>query len=1132
VSPRERADAAQRAAADPNASVFVTANAGSGKTKVLVDRIARLLLAPDSKPSAFLCITYTKAAAAEMQRRLYERLGEWCVLSDAALAEALMALIGPDAEKPSPQMLTRARALFARALETPGGLRIQTIHAFCERLLARFPLEAGVAPGFDIADEARAAALLSSARAALADVSDPVVALAAQRFAARLHAEAYEGLLDRLAQERAALRPWWRDAAALAVRHGAPGAAEEIRDAALDAAPWVDLADAENLLAASSPQDRKLAQRINEARRARENGRSAQIQFELYCRIALTKDGSPFANLVTAKLCEQSPWIAPLLARVAAACEATSERVRAAERAEDAAAAMSLARVLDTSYAEAKRFAGALDFEDLVAHAHALLSRAEAAPWVLYKLDGGVDHILVDEGQDTSPAQWSLIAPLQDEFFSGLGARGQNRTMFAVGDPKQSIYSFQGADPDKFLAEAQALSTRARRAEREFVAPMLETSFRSTPEVLEVVDRVFANAALSAGPPEELNLPRHLASREHEHGIVEVWPIAPRPLRGEAKPWDAPLDVEIEASAPAALAKAIAGQVRAWIDAGEAVWERGALRAMQAGDVIALVRKRGALFHELIRALKRAGLPVAGADRMVLKDELAVEDCLALMRVALDPADDLALACVLKGPWCDLDDDDMHLFPLAYGRGKGETLFARLMASTELFTAEARAFAQQLVARGGEDPFAFLSWALESVFADGRSGRERVLARLGAETRDPLDELVARALNASRTAAPSLQRFLYDIETDAGEVKRELEAAGGAVRVMTVHGAKGLEAPVVILPDTTGPVNDRPAEGFFITEEGPFLSASESRDDQVTAAAREAFKARARSEDLRLLYVAMTRARDRLIICGHEDGRYGATGEAPECWRARAEAAIADIGARCATPFGEGWRFGGAVRAERAQSGARTPIVMPDWARRPWAGAQAAQAATPSRAKALDPAVFSPRGSARERFRRGKLIHGLLERLPDVAAERRAEAARAWLTRQGASKAESESFAREAMAVIDHPGFAFAFGPMSRAEAPIVGVAAGRAVRGVVDRLALDGADALILDYKTDRPAPLDAKDAPSSYVLQMALYREVLRAVFPARQVRCALIWTEAPRITELSAGQMDAAFEAFARS
>jgi ATP-dependent helicase/nuclease subunit A len=1128
----KNAEINQGIAADPANSVFVTANAGSGKTKVLVDRIARLLL-QGSKPSAFLCITYTKAAAAEMQRRLFERLGAWCVADDEKLAAELKKLGEPTHD------LGRARKLFAQALETPGGLKIQTIHAFCERLLTRFPLEAGVPPGFDIADEPRAAAMLARARADAALAADaPVDAF--RRFAAKLHGGALEGLMDRLALRRADFHRFaekhqgmiFADAA-IKNRHGVRGTAESFARGFIAQHDWKALREAAGVLAEGSAKDQDAAERLTAALDCVE-GAAHDEALDACFTFALTDKGEMRSAFVTKPVQKAHPWLEPLVRRFAEDAADARDKWNALERAEDAAATLALALKLDQAYCDAKDAGGVLDFDDLIAHAQTLLQRSEAAPWVLYKLDGGLDHILIDEGQDTSPAQWDLITPLQDEFFAGKGARGEKiRTMFAVGDPKQSIYAFQGAEPKRFLGEAQRLEKRARKAGAVFKGPVLETSFRSAPEILRVVDATFVDKALVAADPGKHDETRHLASRENEHGVVEVWPLAMRPVAAPAVAWDAPMDVETGASVQSQLARHIAKRIKAMIDAREAVWDKDAraLRPMRAGDVLALVRTRGALFGEMIKAFKRAGLPVAGADRMILRDELAVEDCLALMRVALDPADDLSLACVLKGPWLNLDDDDADLFPLAYGRAKGETLPKRLNASSEAKYANARSFVSDLTARAGADAFSFLSWALETMHFGGSSGWELVFARLGMETRDPLEELLQRALKPHGYVAPTLQRFLSDIERDAGQVKRELEAETGAIRVMTVHGAKGLEAPVVVLPDCTGAVNDKPDDNLIFDENGPYFSQREKDDDAAGRAARAAYKEQMLGEHWRLLYVAMTRARDRLIVCGAQHGS-SAAGETQESWRLAVEQALAKLGAETfETPTGGGLRLGAPVHAEAQARVAPASHALPQWAKQSAPGAVAIAFAAPSRVGHIDPVLFSPRGQGQKRFRRGLMIHALLERLPDVAPERRADAARAWLARQGISEADAVHFTQEALGVLGDPRFAPLFGPNSRAEQPIIGDVDGRQVRGIVDRLAVDDKGVMILDFKTDRPAPESAENAPDAYVVQLALYRGVLRKIFPGRAVTCALLWTESPRLMALPDARLDAAMHALMR-
>ncbi|MBY0563914.1 MAG: double-strand break repair helicase AddA [Hyphomonadaceae bacterium] len=1121
----------QRIAADPANSVFVTANAGSGKTKVLVDRIARLLLA-GSTPCAFLCITYTKAAAAEMQRRLFERLGGWSVASDAALAADLEKL---DVRATD---LGRARALFARALEAPGGLKIQTIHAFCERLLARFPLEAGVPPGFTIADDTAASALLATARAEAAHASDaPREAFA--RFAARLSGEDLQGFLDRLALRRADFRRFASAhqgelfaAQALRDRHEARLTATDFARAFVVAQDWPALREAARALSGSTNNDQKTAARLRAIMESLDRMEPAGAVLQRCFDFAFSSSDTPYKNIITAGFATKNPALARLVQALADRCVGAREQLNAIERAEDAVAALVLGMRLDQAYEAAKQRTATLDFDDLIEHAQALLQRSDAAPWVLYKLDGGLDHILVDEGQDTSATQWDLLAPLQAEFFAGAGARTRVRTVFAVGDPKQSIYAFQGADPRRFLAEKRRLAQDAHNAGLVFKGPELRTSFRSAPQILAAVDATFVDKPLIANMPEGQDVIEHLTARREACGVVEVWPIASRDEPAQPSAWDAPLDNETGTSVHAVLARALALRIKDMIAGKEAVHDQHGLRPIRAGDVLALVRKRGPLFRELIKAFKRAELPVAGADRMVLREELAVEDCLALVRVALDPTDDLALACVLKGPWCNLIDDDADLFPLAYRREKGETLFARLQAQTDPKYASARDFARALAMRRGDDPFTFLSWALERPFESGDSGWRRVFARLGLEARDPLEELLQRAARPMGDRAQTLQRFLYDIEVDAGQVKRELEAETGAIRVMTVHGAKGLEAPLVILADTTAGVDVDPENGLmFDGSSSPFVSFRRKDDDAKVADARASHAQRQLGEHWRLLYVAMTRARDRLIVCGAKYGNAKA-GEAPESWRLAVHEALGRIDAKpFESPFGEGLRLGEPQIAATPAIETDTAAPLPEWARRPVAASSTRHAA-PSRALSAAPPALSPLKEGRARFRRGLLIHGLLQRLPGVPHARRMKSALAFLAKQGVADDTAAALAQEALAVVGDARFAPLFSSDSRAEAPIIGLVGDRKVAGIVDRLVIERDRVMILDFKTDRPAPAEAGNVSPAYVLQLALYRNVLQQVFPKRDVVCALLWTEAPRLMDIPEQLLDAELHRFLNS
>ncbi|MBA4805107.1 MAG: double-strand break repair helicase AddA [Brevundimonas sp.] len=1151
IDPAAAARAHQATAADPELSVFVTANAGSGKTTTLVNRVARLLLRR-VRPGDILCVTYTKAAAAEMQARLFAKLGGWAVADDRELARELAGLEGRDPETLTGAELSEARRLFARALETPGGLKIQTIHAFCEKLLRRFPLEAGVAPGFEVLEDQAArdlshAAREELARAALQDPDGPVGAAYAH-FAVELDFQAFHALLDAVEARREALLEYLdriEAGTAPAPRVLAGADARSLAEVEADFMRWIGRDDwlaAAEAMATGSAADRECAGRMRAA--------AQSWTFAALEPVFLT-GGEPRKRLATKSApAATAEWLGRLADRYAA----TLETVRAARIADETEKLLTLARVHAALYEAGKRRRGALDFTDLVARTADLLTRRSAAAWVLYKLDGGVEHVLVDEAQDTAPEQWNILRALTEPFFAGEGAEraaALPRTMFAVGDVKQSIYSFQGARPERLLQEAQAHAAIVP-AER-FRAVPLDTSFRSTEEVLAFVDAAFEGPERTRALSGETgDIAVHRPARRGQHGSVELWPLFEEPAAPAREAWNAPVDKEDNRSARKQLARALAREVRRQVETGTPVWTTGrdgrpALRPARYGDFLVLVRRRDATFEEIIRALKTEGVPVAGADRLKLKAHIVFDDLMALARFALFPEDDLSLAEILRSPFCDLPDFGPAdaLYPLADRVAReGRSLWRELQrrADEQPAWTAARDLLRDLLEARDRDPFAFFSTALNRTGSDGRTGRARILDRLGREAEEAIDETLAQVLAAEARGGHDLETCLALLEQADVEVKREMEGARDEVRVMTVHGAKGLEAPVVILPDTTSKAKPQgPTLMPVALEDGGeawlMCPASSKQDCAASARVRQARVDRTDAESLRLLYVALTRARDRLIVMGRRLAR-PKEGYDPGCWW---EVIAGAFGRLQATRPGEiaeletgVLRFGpgsasGDTRPETAAAG----VEVPAWARRPPAADRTARPAAPSqmggalRVPAPSPlATAGAPGGPLGRFRRGDLIHRLLERLPDLPAEERPDAARRMLARErDLSDAQRAEMIAAAFSVLEDARFAAVFGPGSRAEVAIAGQYEGAPVAGRIDRLVVTPDRVLVVDYKTNRPAPDHAADADPAYILQLAVYASVLRDLYPDRPVEAALVWTDGPRLTPIPPELLDAA-------
>jgi ATP-dependent helicase/nuclease subunit A len=1134
ASPVASAAQEQRRASDPSHSVWVGASAGTGKTKVLTDRVLNLLL-QGTPPHKLLCLTFTKAAAAEMANRVIEQLEGWTVASTDELTRRLTELTGspPDADA-----LRRAPLLFAQVLDTAGGLKIQTIHAFCQSLLGRFPLEAGVAPHFAVLDDASAAELMWETREALLgslqDGAHPALAEALGVLTGLVREDGFDALIrsllsergrfDRLVKAHGDIDGLTRElASSLSLKPGETAAS--IEAAAMTATPLSELRAAIPAIVASPKStDQKTAEIL--LRVCADGG-----SLDDYAGCLLTEKGEPRKTMVTKDVATVHPEIAQLLADEAERIMAALARRRAAIILAASAALIRIGEEILHAYRIAKERRARLDYDDLILHASNLLKQDGGASWVMYKLDGGIDHILVDEAQDTNPEQWDVIRRIADEFFTGDGQAQRARTLFVVGDAKQSIFSFQRADPAAFVGMRRYFQERAAAAKRYWRPVDLSYSFRSTAAVLNVVDAVFAQEAAKDGVAEDV---AHSVSRVGEGGLVELWPVALSVDAPKPAPWSPPIERASLDSPQSRVALLIAKRIAAWLKDGEMLESQQ--RPVRAGDILVLVRKRGRFVEELVRALKQLDVPTAGVDRMILAEQLAVMDLMALGRFVLLPEDDLNLACLLKSPLVGLSEDD--LFELAYKRSG--SLWQSIVEKAQENAAISAAHHLLSDWAGRADfvqPYEFFA----AVLGPDR-GRERLLARLGEEAADPIDEFLAQALTFEQSHVPSLQGFLHWLDSGGLEVKRDGDTGSrDEVRVMTVHGAKGLQAPIVFLPDTMD-MQVKPPTLFWPDDgPGPIWSSGQKMDDPVAAALRARAIQAAEREYRRLLYVALTRPADRLYVCGWQTQKNGK----PGCWYDLIAQGIATIGTEAEFDFSElgfeDWR-GAGWRVETRQTTEPKPgkfvraalslsLPLPGWA------SESApiepvptRPLTPSQ-PSEEPPVRSPLASLDDsRFKRGTLIHRLLQTLPDLAGERREDAARRFLSSpvHGLTDGEIEATLAETMAVIDHPEFSALFQPGSRAEVPLIGQLGSLAIAGQIDRLAVTADQALIIDYKTNRPPPLKVADVAPAYLRQMAAYRGLIRQIYPAHQVRALLLWTDGPRLMELPSELLDqVAFE-----
>jgi ATP-dependent helicase/nuclease subunit A len=1155
--------AQQARASDPAISAWVSANAGSGKTTVLSRRVVRLLLA-GTDPSRILCLTFTKAAAGEMSNRVFDLLAKWTGLGDEALAAELEDLTG---QRPGAAALGRARRLFARALETPGGLKVQTIHAFCEALLHRFPLEANVPGAFTVISEAQQAELMANAQdgllASLERDRDGALAQAYGWIAGHETDHAIERLFGSIIKHRDGIEAWLDEAggvgpamAALRERLAGGETLEELLVEAVASPSFDDVTLAEMVkVALAEPRNDKNKLNQNTVRFLNRAHAVLNVRDDLakagalFALVATEKGARKIAQFTGPAVKAKWPDLEEGIAAETARQETLQPRIRLHLTLLRTQHSMTLAQDLLARFRRAKRASAGLDYDDLIARTAALLTRRDARQWVLYKLDAGLDHILVDEAQDTSPAQWAIISALAEEFFAGDGsATGRNRTVFAVGDEKQSIYSFQGARPELFDETRRAFAKQAEAVEGPALAPVgLTLSFRSTEDVLKAVDTVFRDPFAHDGLATGNAAPTHGAARRGQAGEVEIWSLAEGAKGDAPEEWATPVDQSATRHQADLLAERMVARLKHWFDSGEKLTATG--KPIRAGDILILVRSRDRFVRALTRGLKEAGIPVAGSDRLTLTDDIAVQDLIALGRVMVNREDDLSLAAVLKSPLFGLTDDDVQALALARLEGdEPRSLYEQVRADKPDVTARLISWLERA------DTVPVYEFYAQVLGADG--GREAFYARLTREVQDVLDAFIDLTLASEEEVEPGLQAFLERLESQPPQIKRELDSRSDAIRIMTVHAAKGLEAPVVFLVDKSSPAHQaNKVDPLYRLEDAAYLWVP-SKDDHgaETAEALAALAKRDADEHRRLLYVAMTRAEDRLVVAGYK----GANKTPEDTWHNLVSSAlIADAQeihreeAEGETPFTvHRWRVSvvDGSEAAGATGGEQAPAVstdLPLWAKRKMRPEpDVPRPLSPSGAQYLiedDPAEDAPKelrkdasaSSPLSARRRGNIMHLMLQWLVRHGAEERGALALTYLESAAPelSSAEREALVAQVLDTLSDPALApFFDNENAAAEVPVSGTLSlgdgDHIVTGTIDRLAVLEDAIWLLDYKTGRHVPETAAQISPVYVTQMALYRALMAQIYPDRPARAALIYTaapEGPRMLELTAEQMD---------
>ncbi len=789
----------------------------------------------------------------------------------------------------------------------------------------------------------------------------------------------------------------------------------------------------------------------------------------------------------------------------------------AAAYAERLAPALLAGKAYAAQYRTMKHARGLVDFDDLIAHAARLLKQGGMAEWVRYKLDRKIDHILVDEAQDTNDSQWAIIEALSDDFFSGAGA-GQDRprTIFAVGDFKQAIYGFQGTAPEKYRDAGARLETRIAKADGQLHRLTLSQSFRSTRPILDFVNAVTNNIgheALGLAEP----IAEHFSDKP-DHGTIELMRCVKAVSEEDEEDSD---DSEEQwlSEEKRKLAHRIAKHVKNLIDAKPVLATTGL--PLTPGDIMILLRARSDLAGLIVARLHALNVPVAGIDRLRIIEPIAVQDLLAAIRFALQPQDALSLACLLVSPLIGWTQD--KLLKHAY-RSAGHDLWQHLRSQAEI-AEDLQPLRNMLASADLLTPYAFL----ENILSGPTAGRRKFQARLGAETLVPIEELLNLALQYGQEGGTSLQGFLNWFDQGEGEIKREGLSQSSDVRVMTVHGAKGLEAPVVILADITSDpeqsgkrnnVVDIPMDGDQYLPLLPVKKDERSGGvDKVVADKEKADL----QEHNRLLYVAMTRASEHLVLAGAL-GKRAKKGPPEKSWYHALEAGMMAMGCDWqADPLWDAtMRFDAVAAFKRKEQDGGLPQIfaqIPDWLFQP-APAEENPPRPLSPSNLGDDLYGDPPAAEAVRIAalRGKLTHSLFEHYDGRPIDQFRADATAWLARNDRDRQlDHDALLNQIIQVLETPEWAPLFSRSARSEVPLAALAGTTMISGRVDRLLIETDTVHVVDFKTARKIPKFAYDIPVPQLRQMAHYVAALEAIFPAKRIEAFLLFTAAPVMMKL---------------
>ncbi|BET36139.1 MULTISPECIES: UvrD-helicase domain-containing protein [Wolbachia] len=1077
-------------AINPNFSVWVSASAGTGKTKILIDRVLRLLL--ENKRN-ILCLTFTNAAANEMEDRIYSTLSKWAIYPEGILVADLEQL-AQCVTRENKDYLTRARRLFSE-LENLG-LNIQTIHAFCYKLISSFPTEAGIAPNCTLSECKELHSIIFEKTLHNETVQDDINIIAAEFDENKL-----SDLLYTLCIKRSALE---NNLGYIKDKLSAPDKIHDLQSETIE-----QIKRLAKILSEGSKRDQSYSAILYDWCNSRKSSVPNVViqvadtgiqkkrnmdpsvsylddnKIENLAKVFLKSESyekKSISSIITKGALEKFEDVEQMIESIQNALFTHVKDINSYQIFARTSSLLSIFKVYVDLYNSEKSKNALLDYDDIINLATNLLSNPGYKDWILFNLDQKIDHILVDEAQDNSISQWKIITNLCNEFFTG---GDEKRTLFVVGDVKQSIYRFQGANPHLFNYMQQYFHTKT--GGRDWVSCQLEKSFRSTPEVLMLVDRIFNNFR------EEIsfndNKIKHIPYRENDQGYIEIWPLLPGYEEEEQQALQIHLTQRKDyVVKDRLLAQAIAQRIHNWLNEGRILVAKD--RHIEPRDIMILVRQRNVLVDYIISELKKVNVPVIGRDYFRIMDYIAVQDLIALAEFLLLQANDLALANVLKSPLFNFTEDD--LFNIAYDR-KEQSLWEKLQDYQEIISNELNYLINLSQTKS---PLTLFTHIL-------RTGRKKFAARLGLECFEILDEFMNLVLQFEH---PSLQAFVQWIKENNPEIKNDMQSKLNAVRIMTIHKSKGLQAPIVFLVDTnTVPRNSENI--LFDATEAPFWCGKNS-NAYCNQVKREK-KLEDYNEYLRLLYVALTRAEDELYILGKEPVQkgswydlviqYGALYERKKLYLQpifKEKVEVLCMNANYPSIYKKRDYFD-------------VPVISP-----PSNLSMSLQHVTlePGEKKPVSSTGMTDENAGMTKrsigttdsYARGLIIHSILQYMPKIEKDRRKNWVRKYLDSINTSEDKDEIYSK---ILTFNEKYDYLFDLEGKSEIPLSGTIDGKPVLVRLDRLCITEDKAIIIDYKSHHNVSISSSNEIKK---QMLIYKTLVQEVYPDKQVECVVIWME----------------------